>query len=506
MAGGGAQRAAYRDPRHTCGLGFWPAALRPRACRAAGGGRAAGGLGEVGGRYPHVVRILHFLTRVRLADGGVVRALIDIATLLSRAGDAVTVATTEMDEPARRALEGAGVATLPVRIVDPVARLRGRRVQDAPGDQPTQMLDRASRVALWMLLAQAPTRPDVVHLHGVWATPNWQVASLARKACVPYVVSAHGMLDDWCVAQGRAKKRVHMALVSARGLAGARAVHCTARAEAEQVARNVPRAIATRVVALPFDAAEFDDVPDARDDPDRVRREASFQAAFPGVDPRDGADDGARARDGGVAAPRVVFLSRLHAKKGVVPLIEAWGAVRSRHAGASLLLAGPYDPPEYERTVREAITRLGPGGAGAGVQVLGMVRGASKRALLAAADVFVLPTSQENFGYVLLESLAAGTPVITTRAVDIWPELEASGACTILDGSPVAPTALAEAIGRALSDVGALRAAGVRGRAWARAYAYPEALVLAYRSMYGGMSEDALISDCSHRDHAHKAV
>lgn len=430
------------------------------------------------------MRILHFLTRVRLADGGVVRALIDIATMLARAGDTITVATAEMDEPARRALEGAGVATMPVRIVDPVARLRGRRVQDAPGDQPTQMLDRASRLALWTALTQTPTRPDVVHLHGVWATPNWQVAHLARLATVPYVVSAHGMLDDWCVAQGRAKKRVHMALMSGRGLAGARAVHCTAQAEAEQVARNVPRTVATRVVPLPFDATEFDDVPGDDRDPGRAAREARFREAFPDL----AAPPPAPA--GGASAHRVVFLSRMHEKKGVVPLIECWPGVLARHPGASLLIAGPADPPGYERVVREAVARIDPAPpSGARVGLLGMVRGARKRALLGAADLFVLPTSQENFGYVLLEALAAGTPVITTRAVDIWPELDASGACTILDASPaapVAPTELAHAIAGALSDVGALRAAGARGRAWARAYSDPVALVRAYRELLRG--------------------
>ena len=89
--------------------------------------------------------------------------------------------------------------------------------------------------------------------------------------------------------------------------------------------------------------------------------------------------------------------------------------------------------------------------------------GCAKLWLYEAADVFVLPTFQENWGFVLIESLACATPVITTRAVDIWPELQSSGASVIVDATP---DATAAALSELLGDRARREAVGPTGRAW----------------------------------------
>ncbi len=403
------------------------------------------------------MRVVHYLKWLRQRDGGVVRAVIDLASLLAARGDHVTIMTCD-DTDIAALSPHESVRIVRLKLVDPLARLRGKAANAAEGDTPTQLLDRVSR----RLVRQVLCDTDVAHLHGVWTTSTWQVARIARQSRVPYVVSAHGMLDDWSMAQGASKKRLHLSLVSGRGLRAARAVHCTAKAEAEQVARHVP-GVNARVVALPFDATAF-----LRSDRGAARAELARE--FPGLT---GLNQG---------TPLVAFMSRLNVKKGVLPLIEAWGEVAggpgSSLDGSVLALAGPFDPPEYEATVRAAI-QASP--ARDRIHLLGMVSGTRRTALLAGADLFALPTSQENFGYALLEAMASATPVLTTKGVDIWPELASSGGCTLIEPTP---RAIAEAVSSLLRDRTALHASGDAARAWAKAYSDPTTLANAYRGMY----------------------
>lgn len=399
---------------------------------------------------------MHYLKWLRQRDGGVVRAVVDLASLLAAQGDDVTILTCD-DADAPSLAPHPSVRIVRLRLTDPIARLKGSTADAAEADTPTQLIDGASRRAAADALAQA----DVAHLHGVWTSSTWQIASLARKVRVPYVVSAHGMLDDWCMAQGSSKKQLHLKLVSGRGLRAARAVHCTARAEADQVLRNVP-GVNARVAALPFDATEFLAL-------DRASARQSLAQRFPNLALLNS------------DTPVVAFMSRLNVKKGVVPLIRAWDQVRvDQGPPPILLLAGPFDPPAYESTVRAAIDASA---ARDRIHLLGMVSGAVRTGLLAAADLFALPTSQENFGYVLLEAMASATPVVTTKAVDIWPELESSGACTLIATDP---QAIAPAVASLLRDRAALHASGQEARAWAKAYSEPAALACAFRSMYLG--------------------
>lgn len=440
------------------------------------------------------VHIVHYIKWLRLRDGGVVRAVIDIAALLAtrdKQSTHVTIVTTDdADAHAVPQLlthlpnQLPNLTLLKLNLVDPIAKIKGRSVRDATGDTPTQILDATSRASFRTLLQGGPKltgsiqggpvlpRADVLHLHGIWTTSNWQAAAIARSLCVPYVVSSHGMLDRWCMTQGSAKKMVHLALASGKGLRAARAIHCTARAEAEQ-AHAAVKGITTRVVELPFDATPF--APHAT-------REAAIltaRAAFPEL----------YAKAAG--APIILFMSRLHAKKGVLPLIQAWKELASCSTLKPLpmlALAGPFDPPSYESVIRDAV-KTSP--LRDRIALLGSIQGDAKLALLQAADLFILPTSQENFGYAILESLASGTPVVTTKGVDIWQELEQSGGCVIVEP---APANIAATVAKLLTDVGdhegGLRLMGLRGKAWANAYSNPEKLAMRYQQMYTGIGHN----------------
>jgi glycosyltransferase involved in cell wall biosynthesis len=292
---------------------------------------------------------------------------------------------------------------------------------------------------------------DVLHLHGPWTTSNLQLASIARDVKTPYVVSAHGMLDDWCMAQGAMKKRLHLALASGRMLNRAKAVHCAAEEEARQVAQRTTAPM--RVVALPMDLAPFSAMPG----PAMAREKLGLRHE----------------------TPTLLFLSRLHPKKGAEHAIDALHHLRSQGVDADLILAGPPQDEAYAASLRERVARHQLDGH---ARFVGMVDGALKISLYQAATALVLPTSQENFGFVLLEALLAGTPVVTTRGVDLWRELETSGGAIVAE--PVG-SAIAQAV-RGVLDPTTRQTMGSRGRLWALSTLQPDVLVAGYDQMYAG--------------------
>ena len=111
----------------------------------------------------------------------------------------------------------------------------------------------------------------------------------------------------------------------------------------------------------------------------------------------------------------------------------------------------------------------------------GQVTGDCKFSLYRNADAFVLPTSQENFGLVLIEAMACGVPVVTTKGVDIWRDLESSGSARIVDQDAAA---IAATLKDLLSDRAALAAMGEAARPWVmRTYA-EELLIGRYEQLY----------------------
>jgi glycosyltransferase involved in cell wall biosynthesis len=118
--------------------------------------------------------------------------------------------------------------------------------------------------------------------------------------------------------------------------------------------------------------------------------------------------------------PFFLFLGRLHEKKGCELLIEAFTQLKNSH---HLVIAGPSSDDDYMGRLREIAT-----GAGDSIVFPGMLSGDVKWGALTAADAFVLPSHQENFGIAVAEALACGTPVLISNKINIWREIEADGA------------------------------------------------------------------------------
>ena len=273
--------------------------------------------------------------------------------------------------------------------------------------------------------ALAEAGAAVVHNHGLWVPTNRAAALAARSAGQPLVMSPKGMLSEWSMSQSRAKKRLAWHLYQRRALGTAAAFQVTAEAEAEDVRRLGLR----QPVAV---------VPHGVDGPP------------PGA-------LGERPQDG----PRTaLFLSRIHPKKGLPDLVEAWSRVRP--AGWRLVVAGPDDgghQAEVERQVRAH-------GLDDIVSFPGPVGDDEKWVLYGAADLFVLPTLSENFGIVVAEALAAGVPALTTREAP-WRALETHRCGWWTETGPDAVAAALQEATVAPPD--ALRAMGERGRAYAEA-------------------------------------
>jgi len=363
------------------------------------------------------MKIVHSIDRLRLELGGVVRAVLDMAGVLAQHGCDVTLLTFDAtDAP-------------PDWLNPPEAGRPTCRQLPVPAG-PLGRFSRAQLRDIEPHLRQA----DALHLHTPWVPSNLQLAAIARRLGIPYVLTIHGMLDDWSMAQKTLKKRAYLALGARAMLERAAFVHCTASAERDQAIRWMPRA-RTRVVPLVFDLEPFRTLPG----PGLARQ------AYPALDSGD---------------PTILFLSRLHPKKRPDLVLEAAALLRDRGRPVQAFLVGTGEP-DYEQHLRQRAAQLGLGDR---ALFPGLVTGQTKVSLYEAADVFVLPTQQENFGFVLPEALACRTPVVTTRGTDIWADLESSGGAVIVD--PVTPAALADAIADLLADPDRRRQMGERGRQW----------------------------------------
>jgi glycosyltransferase involved in cell wall biosynthesis len=261
----------------------------------------------------------------------------------------------------------------------------------------------------------------LIHDHGLWLQSNYQSSLVASRLGLTYCSSPRGTLTRWALEQKKLRKRAAWLIYQKRALERARILFATSEEEAGDFRAEglkQPIAVVPNGVALgPLRQA------DSESQSNRVRT--------------------------------MLFLSRLHPKKGVVDLVDAWACVKP--AGWRLLIAGP-DEGGHRRIVEDRVDALGLRSL---VSLGGEISEGEKSELYGSADVFVLPTRSENFGIVVAEALAHGVPVITTTGAP-WRQLEQVGAGWWVEPSVIA---LAEAIQSATSMADAeRRAMGVRGR------------------------------------------
>ncbi|CAN5388196.1 glycosyltransferase [soil metagenome] len=323
------------------------------------------------------MRILHLIASADPAMGGPSHAMRSLALRMRERGHEVTFAT--LDRPGAR-----WIAESPVPVVA-LGPGRGRY-----GHTPE--LDR--------FLAAHAGEFDRFVVNGIWQYHSAAAARLLKGR--GYVLFPHGMLDPWfreAYPKKHLKKTLYWLARERAVVNGARRVLFTAEEERLLAQGCFPGyAAKEHVLGYGADAPESDPVSDF----------LAFGDTVPELAGR----------------PYLLFLGRLHEKKGCDLLLRAFARVYGDERDFRLVMAGP-DHTSHRPTLERLASELGVSG-----QVLwpGMLSGNAKQGALRGAEAFVLPSHQENFGVAVAEALAVGTPVLVSNRVNIWREIEEDGA------------------------------------------------------------------------------
>jgi glycosyltransferase involved in cell wall biosynthesis len=324
------------------------------------------------------MKILRSTHTVNPALGGPIESIKQSSAALLRRGHEVEIIS--LDAPNDRWVRD---STVPVHALGPGLGSYGY----------------APRFSNW--IKERHANYDAVIVHGIWQYSSFGVWRALRGTKTPYFVFPHGMLDPWFKRNyplKHIKKLFYWPLGEYRVLRDAAAVLFTSEEE-RRLARESFRLYRCNEVVVNYGTA-------APSNPEAAREK--FFEAFPHL-------RGQRF---------LLFLGRLHEKKGCDLLIEAFARFRnSSGAPNHLVMAGPCSDDSYLRRLRQI-----PSDAGDSITFPGMLTGDVKWGALSAAEAFVLPSHQENFGIAVVEALACGTPVLISNKINIWREIEADGA------------------------------------------------------------------------------
>jgi glycosyltransferase involved in cell wall biosynthesis len=238
---------------------------------------------------------------------------------------------------------------------------------------------------------------DLMIFHGLWEYSSLAAARVARQRSMPYYVFTHGMLDPWfkrAFPLKHLKKQLYWLLFERGILQRARSVIFTSEGESRLAAKTFWLRSNYRKLIVPLGVRPAEG--------DRAELRGQFLDRYPHL-------KGKRF---------LLFLGRLHPKKGCDLLLEAFSRL---HPALDLVLAGPKSSVEYLEQLRKMAVGLP-------VTFTGMLTGPIKSGALVAADALILPSHQENFGMVVAEALSFGLPVLVSEQVNISDVVETFGA------------------------------------------------------------------------------
>jgi glycosyltransferase involved in cell wall biosynthesis len=376
------------------------------------------------------MKILHVIPGIAWRYGGTTVAIRSLCSALAELPNTeIELATTDADGPHGRIAENEIPKEYSVHLFRRTA---------------TEQWKYSPSLGNW--LRKNAHRFDVVHVHALWSYACHAAARAAYLAGVPYISRPAGMLSDFTFAHGAWKKRLYWCWREEWTVRRASAFHATSSAEREEIRR--------------------------------VRDDAVVHVISNGVDDEAWTTDHRQFRDPSRRLT-VLFMSRLHPKKGLVDLLlPAWAQVR---VDADLLIAGGPDAhlPQYAQRVRFEIHRLGLENR---VRMLGNIPPERRWQMYDSADVFVLPSHSENFGIVIAEAMARGCPLITTDKVQACEHVNAAKAGDVI---PRSVFALTHALTDLLADVDRRKRYGECGRNYAQVHFQWRSIAERIHQMYG---------------------
>lgn len=257
---------------------------------------------------------------------------------------------------------------------------------------------------------------DFVHLHSVWTRLCKAAATAADRAAVPYTILLNGMLDPWSLKQKRWKKKLAMLLGYRRMLNRAAFLH-TGNEDEVRLIQPLRLRPPCRTIPNGIFVEEITPLPPA----------GTFYELHPELQ----------------GQPFVLFLGRLHYKKGLDYLADAFAIVAAQVPQARLVVAGPDDGVKDDFCRRVAAA-----GIGHRVHCIGPIYDRERLAALADAACFCLPSRQEGFSLAITEAIGCGLPAIISQQCH-FPEVGQAGAGFVL---PLDAKAFADAIVRVLTD------------------------------------------------------
>jgi glycosyltransferase involved in cell wall biosynthesis len=245
---------------------------------------------------------------------------------------------------------------------------------------------------------------DVVHIHTLWHPLN----TIARQSCQRYsrryALMPHGMLAPYSLSQRSWAKKIYLAFAERKNLQDASRLIFTTSQEQIDAHRSLPWLAAGDIVPLGADC------------PSDIDRDACikvFRDLYPEISNR----------------RCLLFLGRIHQKKGLERLLNLLADVIRVHPHVLLIVAGTGDP-HYVEYIKHLV---GSKGLERNVLFTGMIEGRAKYGALACAELFVLPSKQENFAIAVAEAMHMAVPVIISKKVDSWPLVQAANAGFVIE-------------------------------------------------------------------------
>ncbi|MGK6313123.1 glycosyltransferase [Neorhizobium sp. DT-125] len=361
------------------------------------------------------MKIVHVIASIDPKNGGLQAVAMRIAAAQSALGLDVHIVTY-------------GNAAVNMQVME-----IGRSIPGFSGIQWHILPDADTMEALFcfrgrQMLRDVLKQASFVHIHGVWEPFLLYASKMARVEKIPYCVCPAGMLDHWSLQQKSWKKKVALSLCYKRMLNDAAFLHLLNVDEVKAV-KTLEFKAQNCIIPNGVFAEEFDPLPP------------------PGL---------FRSR---IALPPdrryVLFLSRLHFKKGLDILAKAFAEIREMHPDVDLVVAGP--PGGAEGDFISLVEQLG---IEERVHLTGPLYGKVKIEAMVDAACFCLPSRQEGFSMAITEALACGTPVVITHQCH-FPEVAAADAGIIV---PLDPAKVAEALMAILKDRIRAHSMGQNGR------------------------------------------